>query len=210
MSPPPPSTYSQCSCKADKATSELRPTDEEDMALNLEICDQIKAKIVPAKDAMRALKRRLNHKNPNVQLLALTVRGSSCCDSAFVCLCVLSQLTDVCVKNGGNHFLTEVASREFMDNLVSILKIPVRQIPPATHISLTLLQGLNIDVKNRILRHLQNWAIALEGKPLFSYVNQVYKTLGKEGDVCFTKMLSLTLMLFHRLYVSSKGSCTCQ
>jgi len=60
--------------RTDKATSELLPSDQEDMALNLEICDQIKSKMVQPKDAMRALKRRLNHKNPNVQLLALTVR----------------------------------------------------------------------------------------------------------------------------------------
>jgi growth factor-regulated tyrosine kinase substrate len=58
---------------ADKATSELVPAGSEDIALNLEICDQIRSKSVSAKDAMRALKRRLNHKNPNVQLLALSV-----------------------------------------------------------------------------------------------------------------------------------------
>lgn len=76
------------------------------------------------------------------------------------------QLTDICVKNGGDHFLTEVAAREFMDNLVSILKIPV----------------LNLDVKNMILRLIQNWAVAFEGKPSLSYVGQVYKTLNTEGE----------------------------
>ncbi|KAJ8487448.1 hypothetical protein ONZ45_g14333 [Pleurotus djamor] len=137
---------SQLDDAIDRATSELLPAGAEDIALNLEICDQIRSKSVPAKDAMRALKRRLNHKNPNVQLLTLG-------------------LTDVCVKNGGDLFLAEVASREFMDNLVSILKIP----------------ALNLDVKNSLLRHIQNWSIAFEGKPSLGYVGQVYKTLLNEG-----------------------------
>ena len=59
----------------------------------------------------------------------------------------------------------EIASREFMDNLVSILKIPV----------------LNLDVKNAILRYIQNWAVASEGKLALSYVGQVYRTLQSEG-----------------------------
>ncbi len=149
---------------SDKATSELLPAGGEDIALNLEICDQIRSKSVPAKDAMRALKRRLNHKNPNVELLALGVRLSTP-NSRLVILTVRHQLTDICIKNGGDLFLSEVASREFMDNLVSILKIP----------------ALNHDVKQTILRFIQNWSIAFEGKPNLSYVGQVYKTLTSEG-----------------------------
>ncbi|KAI0245113.1 hypothetical protein BJV78DRAFT_1268570 [Lactifluus subvellereus] len=130
----------------EKATSELLPAGSEDIALSLEICDQIRSKSAQPKDAMRALKRRLNHKNPNVQLLALN-------------------LTDVCIKNGGDHFLLEITSREFIDNLVSILKTP----------------SLNRDVKSKILRCVQTWAISFKGKHNLNYVEQVYKALKAEG-----------------------------
>lgn len=53
-----------------------------------------------------------------------------------------------------------------MDNLVSILKVP----------------ALNHDVKEMILRLVQNWSIAFEGKSALSYVGQVYKTLTSEGE----------------------------
>ena len=73
------------------------------------------------------------------------------------------------MKNGGDAFLSEVASREFMDNLASILKIPV----------------LNHDVKNKILRLIQNWAIAFEGKSNLGYVGEIYRVLQNEGALPF-------------------------
>ncbi|EJD55109.1 hypothetical protein AURDEDRAFT_50745 [Auricularia subglabra TFB-10046 SS5] len=129
-----------------KATSELLPGAQEDFAANLDICDQIRSKQIAAKDAMRSLKKRVNHTNPNVQLLALS-------------------LIDACVKNGGDHFLVEIASREFMDNLASIIRVPT----------------VNHEVKTKVLRLIQNWAIAFEGKPTLSYVPQLYKALKSEG-----------------------------
>jgi hypothetical protein len=54
-----------------------------------------------------------------------------------------------------------------MDNLVSILKVPV----------------LNYDVKNKVLRLIQNWAAAFEGKSNLGYVGEVYRTLRSEGTL---------------------------
>ncbi|KAI8363505.1 hypothetical protein B0O80DRAFT_378731 [Mortierella sp. GBAus27b] len=131
----------------DRATSENLPAGSEDLALNLEICDQIRSKQVSPKDAVKALKRRISHTNPNVQLLALG-------------------LTDVCVKNGGQHFLVEVASREFIDNLTSILKTPA---------------GCNQDVRNKILSLIQSWGNLFRGKQGLGYVCDTFTILRHEG-----------------------------
>ena len=62
-----------------------------------------------------------------------------------------------------------------MDNLVSILKMP----------------ALNYEVKSSLLRYIQNWSYAFEGKPSLSYVEHVYKTLKSEGK-CTSRNFSNT------------------
>ena len=78
------------------------------------------------------------------------------------------QLTDTCFKNGGDHFLKEIASREFMDNLISLLQAT----GPA---------AVNPEVRSKILEYIQAWASVTDGRHDLSYIGQVYSRLQREG-----------------------------
>ncbi|RKP39376.1 hypothetical protein BJ085DRAFT_9741, partial [Dimargaris cristalligena] len=120
----------------------------EDYGIILEICDQVRSKQMPARDVARSIRRRIAHKNPNVQILAL-------------------KLTDMLVKNGGAPFLAEVAGREFMDDLVSLIHAPQTV--------------LHFEVQRLLLQLIQDWALALQSKPEYPYPVQVYHRLKAEG-----------------------------
>lgn len=130
----------------DRATSEYLPAGQDDLMLTLEICDRIRSKQISGREAIRSLKRRIAHRNPNVQELSLN-------------------LTDACVKNGGQHFLIEVASRDFMTFLTDLVKSPVTQAQTRQH----------------ILRLLSTWAYSFRSHPDLTYVCDIVEGLKDEG-----------------------------
>ncbi|KAG9880450.1 VHS-domain-containing protein, partial [Aureobasidium melanogenum] len=73
---------------------------EPNLALNLEIADLINAKKGNApREAAVAIVQYVNHRNPNVSMLALT-------------------LLDICVKNCGYAFHLQISTKDFLNELV--------------------------------------------------------------------------------------------
>ncbi|KAG8045753.1 hypothetical protein GUJ93_ZPchr0008g11991 [Zizania palustris] len=85
----------------DRATSDMLIGP--DWAKNMEICDICNRDPGQSKDVVKALKKRIGHKNPKVQLLALT-------------------LLETAIKNCGDIFQMHVAERDVLHEMVKIVK----------------------------------------------------------------------------------------
>ncbi|EGF98547.1 uncharacterized protein MELLADRAFT_118517 [Melampsora larici-populina 98AG31] len=88
-------------CTSSNLPSSAPPPITDSLALS----DLIRSSAVPASHAVKSLRKRLTHSNPNVQLLATTV-------------------IDICIKNGGDAFLKEIGARDFSEECAQILTNP--------------------------------------------------------------------------------------
>lgn len=95
---------------------------EPNLALNLEISDLINTKKGSApREAATAIVSFINHRNPNVAMLAMT-------------------LLDICVKNCGYPFHLQISTKEFLNELVR--RFPERPPIRPTRIQAKILEAI--------------------------------------------------------------------
>ncbi|PON53562.1 Target of Myb protein [Parasponia andersonii] len=95
------SSSSSATVAVEKATSDLLISP--DWTMNIDICDSVNSHHWQAKDVVKALKRRLQHKNSKVQLLSLT-------------------LLETMVKNCGDYVHFQIAERNILGEMIKIVK----------------------------------------------------------------------------------------
>ncbi|CAD6236148.1 unnamed protein product [Miscanthus lutarioriparius] len=96
-----PATRPSAASRVEKATSHLLMGP--DWAVNLEICDILNADVWQTKDAVKAVKKRLQNKDPKVQFFALT-------------------LLETMMKNCGEYVQFEVAEQHVLQEMVKIIQ----------------------------------------------------------------------------------------
>uniref|UniRef100_A0A0E0A0L7 VHS domain-containing protein n=1 Tax=Oryza glumipatula TaxID=40148 RepID=A0A0E0A0L7_9ORYZ len=97
----PPPARLPASTRVDKATSHL--LQGPDWAINLEICDTLNADRWQTKDVVKAVKKRLQHKDPRVQFFTLT-------------------LLETMMKNCGEYVHFEVVEQHILQEMVRIVQ----------------------------------------------------------------------------------------
>ncbi|KAL8141029.1 hypothetical protein V2J09_007050 [Rumex salicifolius] len=95
------SSPNSAAVRVDKATSDFLMAP--DWTMNMEICDSVNANHGIAKEVVKAVKKRLQQKNPRVQMLTLT-------------------LLETLVKNCGDHIHFLISERKVLDEMIKIVK----------------------------------------------------------------------------------------
>ncbi|XP_048762408.1 TOM1-like protein 2 isoform X2 [Ostrea edulis] len=122
----------------------------ENWAVLMEVCDIINETDEGPKDAARAIRKRLSQnmgKNHTAVMYTLT------------CL-------ETCVKNCGRRFHIQLASKDFMSDLIKV--IGPKYDPPQA-------------VQEKVLSLVQTWADAFRGTPELKEIDKVYQDLKAKG-----------------------------
>ncbi|KAF2714128.1 ADP-ribosylation factor-binding protein-like protein GGA1 [Pleomassaria siparia CBS 279.74] len=145
---------------------------EPNLALNLEISDLINAKKGSApREAAVSIVHYINHRNPNVSLLALNVRPNPSPPQASNSPHL--QLLDICVKNCGYPFHLQISTKEFLNELVR--RFPER---PPVH---------STRVQQRILELIEEWRQTIcqtsRHKEDLGFIRDMHRLLSFKGYV---------------------------
>lgn len=125
--------------------------ESEDWGLNLEICDYINENDDDGKDAIRAIRKRLQQVDQ---------------DTNFTITNRTLTVLETCVNNCSHRFHVLAMQKEFVQELVRL--IGPKNNPP-------------IDLQERVLRMIQRWADAFKSQPDLSGVVTVYNELKSKG-----------------------------
>lgn len=97
----------------------------------IDICDKVGANSKNAKDCLRSIMKRMGHNDPHVAIQAVTVNIFDIMPDyghiliMFFFFKFIFQLLDACVKNCGQKFHLEIASRDFETEFRRLLtKVP--------------------------------------------------------------------------------------
>lgn len=151
---------SELDAKIEEATSEAIPNGELDIAVGLEITDVIRSKKVAPKQAMRSLKKRVTKVYGNPNLLSSTLK-----------------LVDLCVKNGGTHFIAELNTKEFVDYLVDY----VFKVHYDMHSYKVYSSEAKYGVGTLILKFIKEWSMYLKDRFNPNYLERHCTLLVKQG-----------------------------
>lgn len=122
----------------------------ENWAWNMEICDMINESEDGPKDAVRAIRKKLQNsigKNYIVVQLTLTI-------------------LETCVKNCGRRFHQQIATKDFLLELIKILT-PKYDAPTV--------------IQDKVLSLIQSWAAAFQSAPDLKEVGKMYADLKAKG-----------------------------
>ncbi|KAH9498384.1 TOM1-like protein 2 [Bulinus truncatus] len=122
----------------------------ENWALYMEVCDVINETDEGPKDAIKAFRKKISQ---NV--------GKNYTSVMYCLTCIES-----CVKNCGRRFHIQVASKDFLHDLIKI--IGPKNDPPQI-------------VQEKVLSMIQTWADAFRGNPELKEVEKVYQELKQKG-----------------------------